>query len=119
MAQVPVRPVRGGLPAFLVLAGSGIAGGVLLASCSAPANGTATPREPEVIYDTTCGYCHGHNVGPIIRGRQLPAETIEFFVRNGSGAMPAFKPTEISPQELSALSEWISTSKADSTEHGQ
>jgi mono/diheme cytochrome c family protein len=33
--------------------------------------------------------------------------------------MPAFRPTEITDAELKALSNWISTSKADPKEHGQ
>lgn len=77
------------------------------------------PRAPEAIYARTCGYCHGKDVGPVIRGRKLPAEAIAFMVRNGQGAMPAFRPTEISGAELKALSAWISTSKADPKEHGQ
>ena len=81
--------------------------------------GESPPRDPQFIYDRTCGYCHGHNVGPIILGRKLPAEVIATFVRHGNGAMPAFKPTEITNEELDALAEWISASEADETEHGQ
>lgn len=77
------------------------------------------PRAPEVVYDRTCGYCHGHNVGPIIRGRNLPPEAIIHMVRNGMGAMPAFRPTEISDVELANLARWISASKEDSREHGK
>jgi mono/diheme cytochrome c family protein len=77
------------------------------------------PRAAEAIYARTCGYCHGTNVGPIIRGRKLPPEAIVYMVRHGQGAMPAFRPTEITDAELKALSNWISTSKADPKEHGQ
>lgn len=77
------------------------------------------PRAPEAIYARTCGYCHGHNVGPVIRDRNLPPEAIAYMVRRGQGAMPAFRPTEITDTELKALAAWISTSKADSKEHGQ
>lgn len=77
------------------------------------------PRKAEAIYARTCGYCHGHNVGPVIRGRGLPADAIVYMVRHGQGAMPAFRPTEISDAELKALSAWISTSKVDKKEHGQ
>lgn len=98
----------------------GVIGIAVLAAQPGSANGANdVPRDPERIYRTTCGYCHGHNVGPIIRGRALPPEAIEIFVRNGNGAMPAFRPTEISPAELTALARWISTSKADPKEHGQ
>ncbi|MXO71959.1 cytochrome c [Altererythrobacter buctensis] len=77
------------------------------------------PRAPEFLYARTCGYCHGHNVAPIIRGRNLPAPVIAAMVRSGQGAMPAFKPTEITNAELQALAQWLSTAPADPREHGQ
>ena len=77
------------------------------------------PRSPEQVYAASCGYCHGHNVGPIIRGRQLPPQLVEYMVRNGIGAMPAFRPSEITPAELTALAEWVSKSAADPQEHGR
>lgn len=98
-----------GLATFLSIAVAG----------AAQASDPPPPRAPDAIYAKTCGYCHGHNVGPVIRGRGLPAEAVELIVRHGQGAMPAFKPTEISPAELSALAKWIAASKADSKEHGQ
>jgi mono/diheme cytochrome c family protein len=76
-------------------------------------------RDPKFIYDRTCGYCHGHNVGPIILGRGLPPQAIEYFVRQGNGAMPAFRPTEVSNSELASLARWISEAPADNEEHGQ
>jgi mono/diheme cytochrome c family protein len=76
-------------------------------------------RPPEVIYAKTCGYCHGANIGPVIRGRGLSAETIKAMVRSGPNGMPAFRPTEISNTELAALAKWISVSKADPEEKGQ
>jgi mono/diheme cytochrome c family protein len=76
-------------------------------------------RNPEAVYATTCGYCHGRNVGPVIRGRALPAEVIRLQVRGGRNGMPAFRPTEITNSELDALAKWISASKADPAEKGQ
>ncbi|MDE2562693.1 MAG: cytochrome c [Sphingomonadales bacterium] len=76
-------------------------------------------RSPEKVYASTCGYCHGTNIGPIIRGRGLPAEAIKYQVRHGAGAMPAFRPTEISPAELDALATWLEHSKADPKEKGK
>jgi mono/diheme cytochrome c family protein len=76
-------------------------------------------RAPEEIYAKTCGYCHGKNIGPVIRGRALPAEAIIRQVRHGQNGMPAFRPTEISKSELNALAEWISKSKADPAEKGK
>jgi mono/diheme cytochrome c family protein len=85
-------------------------------SASAQAN---APRDPQFIYERTCGYCHGHNVGPIIRGRNLPPAVIASIVRSGNGAMPAFRPTEISDQELAGLAAWISATPASAREHGE
>jgi mono/diheme cytochrome c family protein len=90
------------------------------------ADGKAIPSEPDAklasgpegTYARTCGYCHGKNVGPVILGRGLPAETIIAMVRNGKGTMPAFRPTEISDAELATLGEWISKSKSAAHEYG-
>lgn len=93
--------------------------GLVTAGCDVIANAAPAPRPPEQVYTSTCGYCHGHNVGPIILGRKLPPEMVISFVRKGQGAMPAFRQTEISQEELKALSEWIEGSKADPKERGQ
>lgn len=87
---------------------------------AAPALGAPQPeRPPEQIYAQTCGYCHGRNVGPVIRGRALPAELVKAMVRSGPNAMPAFRPTEISNAELERLAAWIAASRADPAERGQ
>lgn len=110
-----------GLRASIGLAGVTALAGLCLATagCDAIANATSGPRPPEQVYASTCGYCHGHNVGPIILGRKLPSEMVTAFVRKGQGAMPAFRQTEISDRELKALAEWIEASMADPKEHGQ
>jgi hypothetical protein len=102
----------------------GIAAVAALASMTAaPAAGergaTSTQRPPEKVYAVTCGYCHGANVGPVIRGRNLPAAYVVTMTRNGRGAMPAFRPTEITHAELASLSRWIEASPADLKEQGQ
>lgn len=76
-------------------------------------------RAPETVYAKTCGYCHGRNVGPIILGRAIPADTVKYIVRHGQNGMPAFRPTEVKPSELDALALWIEKSTARSGEHGQ
>ena len=80
---------------------------------------SATPRSAEKLYASTCGYCHGRNVGPVILGRSLPVPAIEAVVRNGLNAMPAFRPSEISDAELAAVAAWVSTSTANPQEHGK
>lgn len=87
-------------------------------NAATPPPPSATPRPPERIYATTCGYCHGRNVGPVIRGRQLPPEAIAAIVRAGQNGMPAFRPTEITAGELDVLAKWVSASAADPAEHG-
>lgn len=76
-------------------------------------------RAPEEVYAKTCGYCHGRNVGPIILGRAIPADTVKYIVRHGQNGMPAFRPTEVKPSELDALAAWIEKSEARKEEHGQ
>lgn len=100
-----------------LLSGAMLGAAMLTSGCGS-ANARA-PRPPEKIYASVCGYCHGHNVGPVILGRQLPAAAIAQFVRRGQGAMPAFRPTEISDDELKALGAWIQASKADPKEQGK
>lgn len=78
----------------------------------------ASDRAPEKVFADTCAYCHGHYIAPgmsvirDIRGRSLPPALIKTYVRNGIGAMPAFRFTEISDAELEALAKWIETSAA-------
>lgn len=99
--------------------------GVMLLALAAPAiaaqklGETQGIRAPETIYAKTCGYCHGRNVGPIILGRGLPAESVKYIVRHGQNGMPAFRPTEVKPQELDALAAWVEKSQPRKGEHGQ
>jgi mono/diheme cytochrome c family protein len=102
----------------------GVAAGILLlaggmAFASQKLGQPQGERAPDEIYAKTCGYCHGRNVGPVIRGRGLPAAAIVQQVRHGQNGMPAFRPTEITKSELDALAKWISVSKADPAEKGQ
>ncbi|ABD27396.1 cytochrome c, class I [Novosphingobium aromaticivorans DSM 12444] len=103
----------------------GLIAGMAAMACAAPLLagqklGEVQPlRTPETVYAKTCGYCHGRNVGPIILGRALPAESIKYIVRHGQNGMPAFRPTEVKPEELDALAAWIEKSEARKGEHGQ
>lgn len=111
---------------LLLLAGGAAAWGLSPAAAqpSQPAEGQQlgeylAERSPQKVYRDTCGYCHGVNIGPIIRGRGLPADAVKAMVRTGYGPMPAFRPSEISPSELDALAAWIEVSEADPKEHGK
>lgn len=93
---------------------------LLAAAAGALASGAAAAdRPPQVVYAQTCGYCHGANVGPVIRGRGIDAGAIVYIVRHGQNAMPAFRQTEIGPSELDALAGWIEQSAADPAERGR
>jgi mono/diheme cytochrome c family protein len=100
---------------------TGLAGlGLATTAFAAQQLGEVQPeRTPEVVYAKTCGYCHGKNVGPIILGRKLPATYVQTIARQGLNGMPAFRPTEVTPTELAALSRWISKSKPSKAEHGK
>lgn len=101
------------------IAGLGVAAACSqVGSARAQATYEIEPREPEYLYARTCGYCHGQDIAPIIRGRGLPPAVTASIVRSGMGAMPAFKPTEITDYELEALTIWLETSEADPEEHG-
>lgn len=86
---------------------------------SQPLGATLAQRSPQKTYASTCAYCHGANVGPIILGRHLPADYVRQMVRAGRNAMPAFRPTEISPAELNELAAWVSAAPANAQEKGQ
>lgn len=100
--------------------------GALQSSGQAAPSGTAT-RYPDArlaaggegTYSRTCAYCHGANVGPVLLGRGLDPAAIAAMVRNGMGAMPAFRPTEISDAELADLAAWVSKSAPAQTDHGK
>ena len=80
---------------------------------------TLPQRAPARTYAGTCGYCHGTNVGPILLGRHLPVAYIKAMARAGRNGMPAFRPSEVTPAELDALAQWISTAPRHPEEHGQ
>jgi mono/diheme cytochrome c family protein len=92
---------------LLVLSGLAITAGAMAAPPP-----SATPRAPDVVYAQACGYCHDHGTAPVILGQELDAEAIAYMVRSGPHGMPAFRPTEVSPAELDAVSKWISESPA-------
>lgn len=57
-----------------------------------------------------CHACHpggAAGLGPALNNKPLPAALIEFQVRHGLGAMPAFKAEDINQRELDALSAYL------------
>jgi mono/diheme cytochrome c family protein len=59
------------------------------------------------VYAKVCAHCHEAGVGPVLRGRGLPAEFFKIFVRNGNRAMPAFRAAEIDDAALAQLGEYL------------
>jgi mono/diheme cytochrome c family protein len=58
------------------------------------------------VFMAHCHQCHPGGeagLGPAINDKPLPGFMISLQVRRGLGAMPAFSPQELSPDELNAL----------------
>jgi len=69
-------------------------------------------RDGAQVYEKVCGHCHEFNVGPVIKGRSLPAEYIQRVVRLGNRAMPAFRSSEIDDAALADVARMINASAA-------
>jgi len=78
-----------------------------------PGQAADTQRSAEDVYRAVCHYCHESGPGPYLKARQLPATYVTYVVRQGQGAMPAFRPTEINDAELERLAADIENSKGD------
>ncbi|MCA1957443.1 MAG: cytochrome c [Nitrospira sp.] len=65
------------------------------------------------VYTKICALCHETSVGPILRGRELDPLYIRLIVRNGSRAMPAFRPSEIDDRSLEQLAEYVSKAEVN------
>jgi Cytochrome c, mono- and diheme variants len=63
------------------------------------------------LYDKVCGHCHKPEVGvgTVIQGRGLPAEYIQYIVRNGFNAMPAFPASYIDDESLAQVAEYLAS----------
>ncbi|QHD69526.1 cytochrome c [Sphingobium yanoikuyae] len=75
------------------------------------ASGSATGQ---MTFDRVCGRCHTTNVGPEIRGRQLPADYIKMVVRHGNAAMPAFTQAQLDDKALDSVAQLVAASKMPS-----
>lgn len=72
------------------------------------------PKDPaERYYKQICLSCHAAGVGPDIRGRHLPVETIKMFVRTGSRGMPAFPQSMLDDATLDGVAKLVSASKTE------
>ena len=79
---------------------------------TAAADGDGVWKSGENVYAKVCGHCHEKNVGPQIKGRQLPTPYITAVVRNGFRAMPAFPASFIDDNALQQVADYISKAPA-------
>ncbi|HUH87279.1 MAG TPA: cytochrome c [Pusillimonas sp.] len=71
-------------------------------------------------YSQVCAYCHdGGQVGPVLKGRNLPPAFFTAIARNGLRAMPAFPASFIDDATLQAVGEYLSTSPPEATASGK
>ncbi|MBI4302191.1 MAG: cytochrome c, partial [Chloroflexi bacterium] len=75
---------------------------------TAPALDPALVAQGRTLFATKgCSVCHGANgeggIGPRLAGHFHSSDLITSIVRNGSGAMPAFAPAQISDGDLAAI----------------
>lgn len=109
-----MRKIRQGSFIGLFLAVVVSTGGVGDAARAGPTSGTLPMSGPAwkdgaEVYNKVCAYCHeGGPVGPEIRNRELPPAYVNYMVRNGNRAMPAFRAAEIDDESLAKLAEYIS-----------
>lgn len=83
-----------------------------VAALVAAGGAQAAWRDGGEVYDKVCRYCHEANVGPVLKGRALPAEYVQRVVRHGNRAMPAFRATEIDDATLADVARLINASAA-------
>ncbi|MFK0090481.1 c-type cytochrome [Pseudomonas sp. NPDC090755] len=88
---------------------------LLLLAGTAAADGDGVWKGGENVYAKVCGHCHEAQVGPALKGRQLPPPYINAIVRNGFRAMPAFPASFIDDNALQQVAEYLSASPAPAT----
>ena len=84
--------------------------GAMLLPALAEAQAAGGWRDAQQMFDATCGYCHGAGVAAELRGRELTAEYIGVFIRNGFRGMPAFRPSDFSDADIAALAAMLAGS---------
>lgn len=77
------------------------------AATVAAADSSGEWQSGQEAYDKVCSYCHDHGIGPLIKGQATLPELVQLMVRSGSGAMPAFRRTEIDDKTLAEIIAYI------------
>lgn len=84
-----------------------------LAALLSAFNFAAAASDPQSIgagqrfFEKTCAKCHTADIGPELRGRQLPPEYFVAIARNGLNAMPAFRITDIDDATLLEVGKYL------------
>lgn len=107
----------------------------VLAAGAASAQDAATVQRGKAAFDYSCAPCHGRGPGndgakmlpgtasltmkykgskpALLEERtDLPGPVLRAFVRNGSFAMPAFRKTDISDDDIAAIAAYLAQSAA-------
>jgi mono/diheme cytochrome c family protein len=92
---------------------SKLAGAICLLFCNSVAMAQSADdwESGEQIFDKICQYCHTQGVGPVLTGRNLPPVYFTTITRNGLNAMPAFRPTELSTDDLQKVAIYLSNTR--------
>jgi mono/diheme cytochrome c family protein len=64
----------------------------------------------ERVFDRNCSQCHPggeSGLGPALNNKPLPQFAMKIQVRNGVGAMPRFSSSEITDEQLSAVTAYL------------
>jgi len=64
----------------------------------------------EQVFDRNCSQCHPggeSGLGPSLNNKPLPRFAMKIQVRNGFGAMPRFSSSEITDDQLSAVTAYL------------
>jgi mono/diheme cytochrome c family protein len=81
-------------------------------SSAAPLQGSSTSLDERALYEKfACAGCHGAagegGAGPALNKAELPADQVTQVIRNGRGAMMAYKPATMSDAELAAVVRFV------------
>jgi len=124
------RFLRYALAGGLVSATAGLIAANGVAAASKKADTASLAATGQQVFQRQCAPCHGQGPGddgpPTLPGTaalqrkyqgelpaalekrsDLTAETIRFFVRSGSGAMPSFRKAELSDADIDAIAAYL------------
>ena len=64
----------------------------------------------EQVFDRNCSQCHPggeSGLGPALNNKPLPRFAMKIQIRNGVGAMPRFSSSEITDEQVSAVTAYL------------